>query len=624
MASAGSAFLLRLAFVSLLLLPVAVWGAVSVECEAGCRPVTACAGNASPYLLCLADRGTDVKLTWRVDTHLSDGQSLQVYAGNPARAAGIPERNISFAAEDGALIGSFTFKQDELDGALLVVTTLKSRDGESILSWIPFRISTEAETQESVEGPDAAGNWSVDVTPAFIQVSAGWRELPRTRAPRTRTWFSLAADPVLATDADLDGNVSGVPGLVMQVSAPWHAREDWKTKVQEVLGIPSNHAVKFESLHWEEKPDRVIDIPGVGPISLRNYYTVVTLFTNASIASYTAREMGRSGSTKYYAHETSASLKQVDHPLLWASYSLNDYSADNRLLGLLQEHVEGNGPSLGLGPVQRVNGDGGPAVYRAAFTVRVRPWSDETTSTMRQPQAGIVGIDVLAVRAGMGGIKVPGANATGVQTESICNVWTCNTDDGLASIDFNKPPRGWDISPPRSSTLSLSSQIPLMDGVKSIAERSADARASATLPHFPANAQFALATSLQAGALVRRGGFLGRRVDGIVPINSYAQYVVRFAVATFPGQELVTTDTPVMPSPEQIDVVTVTPKKKSISDRLTDWVRDNFALAGIAVIAAFIALLLLVPGFRSLVSAFFGFLASIFRAITPKGKDKEN
>jgi hypothetical protein len=608
-----------------LLLPALSLAAVSVDCAEGCRPVTACAGNATPYLFCLADRSSDVKLTWRVDTPLTEGQSLQVYAGNPARSAGIPVRSITFTADQGAQVGSLTLKSDEVGiGALLLVTTLKSRDRESILSWLPYRTSTEAETRESLGGTPPAGSWSVDVVPAFVQVSAAWRELPRTRDSRTRTWLSLTSDPMLATDADLDGSVAGVPGLVMQVSAPWHAREDWKSKLQEFLKIPEKHAVKFESLHWEEKPDRVIEgIPGAGPISLRNYYTVVTLFTNASTATYAARDMGLSGNNRYFAHETSAALKQVDHPLLWASYAQNDYSSDNHLLKLLQEHVQNNGPSLELGPVQRVNGDGGPAVYRAAFKIRVRPWSDDTTGAIPQPTAGIVGVDVLAVRTGMGSIKVPASNATGVQSESMCSLFNCGNDDGLASIDFNKPPKGWEVSPPQSSALSLSNQIPLLDGIRSVAERDPDST-SGVLPKFPATAEFALAVSLQSGALVRRGGFLGRRVDGIVPINSYAQYIVRFAVATFPGQEMVTTDTVVLPSADQIGVKTITPKKKSVSDWIKDWVRENLALSGVLLLAAFLVVLFLVPGFRSLVSAVFGMIAAFIRKITPKDKPTGN
>lgn len=597
--------------------PVAVQAATTVSCEAGCRPVTACAGNASPYLLCLLDRESDLKLGWSVDATLAEGESLHVYAGNPARGASIPERAVSFAADGARQAGAFTFTNADLGtGPLLVVTTLKKGGSEKLLSWIPFRTSTPAETGSLLAGADPAGNWSVDVIPSFVQVSAGWRELPRTRDTRTRTWLSLATDSMLASDADLDGTVSGVPGLVMQVSAPWPAREDWKNKVQQLLGVPENHAVKFESLHWEEKPDRTIEgIPGVGTVSLRNYYTVVTLFTNASVATYTAKDMGQSGSSRYFAHETSANLKQVDNPLLWASYSLNDYGADTHLLDLMRRHVESNAPSLELGQVQRINGDGGVPTYRAAFTLRVRPWADDSTRDIANPHAGVVAVDVLAVRAGLGGIKVPASNATGVAKDSLCGIWSC-ADDGLASIDFNKPPKGWEVSPPQASTLTVSGQIPLLDGIKSIAERSPDAVAGNQLPVFPAQAQFALGASLRAGALVRRGGFFGSRVDGVVPINSYAQYVLRFTVATFPGQQLASTDTAVVASPGEIALATVTPPRRTLGDRLKDWIREHFALSGFILLIMVAALVLLVPGFRQALSAFFGLIAAILRRLT--------
>jgi hypothetical protein len=236
---------------------------------------------------------------------------------------------------------------------------------------------------------------------------------------------------------------------------------------------------------------------------------------------------------------------------------------------------------------------------------------------MQQPQAGIVGIDVLAVRTGMGGIKVPGS-PSGVAS-ALCKVWTCANDD-MKSIDFTKPPRGYDVSPPQSSTLTISGQIPMQDGVSSIAERGLGQGAGAaahpaTPPKFPARTEFALVATLRAGALISRSGLFRTRVDSVVPINTYAQYVVRFTVATFPGQRLVSTDTPIVPSPSDLAVVTVPIIHKSLSQKIGEWIRDNFALSSTIVLVVFVALLLFVPGFRSLMSAVLGLFAQMLRAI---------
>jgi hypothetical protein len=606
----------RISLFAPLLLPAAAWATTTVACLEGCRPATACEGNAGAFLLCLPDRQSNLKLEWTVSDAPGPDEQLRVYAGNPVRAEQIPVRAVTFTPAGGGVTGSFTFSPEDVGGGpFLVVTTLVKGSSEKLLSWIPYRTSTPTETIHELEGPEPGSNWSIDVAPAFLQVSAGWRELPRTRDARTRTWFSLAQDSSLREDADLDGEMAGVAGLSIKPATPWAARENWKSRIEELIGDPDGHDVQFESLHWQESPDRVIEnIPGTGPIVLRSYYTVITLFTSASIANYTARDMGRSGSDRYFAHETSANLKQIDHPLLWASYSRNDYGADRRLLDLLREHYAQGRDSLELGSVQRVNGDGGPAVYRAAFTVRVQPWAEEGTN-VANPQAGVVGFDVLAVRTGMGGIRVPKTSERGVQ-KTLCQAWGCKEEAGLKSIDFNKPPKGWEVSAPQASTLSISGQVPIMDGVKSIASRDPNRPHVTTLPKFPAKAQFALAASLRPGALVKRGGLFGRRVDEMVPINSYAQYVVRMTVAMFPGQQLVANTSAIVASPSELDVVTVTVPKRTFGQWFKDILRENAAFVVVLMCAAFVALLLLVPGFRSLVSAVFGLFASIIRRLT--------
>lgn len=599
----------------------AALAATTVSCEKGCAPVTECKGNDTPYLFCLNEDEVDRKLvlTLTVDPAPAEGETLHVYAGNPARGAAIQENPVTFAAAGSGRAATLTFDFADVEKSpLLIVTTTRKGSSEKLLSWLPYRTSSRSETQELLAGADASGNWSVDIAPSYVQVSAGWRELPRTRDSRVRTWFSLAADPTLKDDADLDGAVSGVPGLVIAEAATWPAEQGVsKSEAEKFLDslLGKVHAQEFEGMHWEQKPDRTLDnIPGAEGAVLRNFYTAITMRTNASVATYTAEDMGQSGSSRYFAHETSLNLKQVDSPMLWASYSQNDYGTDRHLLDLLREHVDANRPSLELGPVLRVNGDGGAPTYRAAFTLRVRPWADDKTRAMPHPSAGIVGIDVLAVRWGYGGIQVPQSGTGGLTRKALCEVLNCS-DDGFATADFSKLPKGWEVSPYQASTLTSSGQVPLMPGVKSIAHRGPDEPAANALPKFPAESDFALSASLRAGALVKRGGFFGNRVDGVVPINTYAQYIVRVTVATFPGQELVSTDGAVIASSAEAGLATVLPPRKTLGDRIKAWIRDNLAISGFLVLAVVAVLAFLVPGFRQALSAFFGLIAALLKRL---------
>lgn len=599
----------------------------SVTCTAGCQSRTACDGDSSPNLLCLVDRASDVTLSWQIDHALGKNESIKVYAGNPLAASSIPERQVTFTQQDQTLRGSYTLRGDQLGkGPLLVVTTLAKGNDESLLAWIPFRTATPDETRARLAGPRAASEWAVDIVPSFMQVSSGTRDLPRTQDTTMTTWFSLAGMELPIADADLDGPSTGAPGLGIQAAQPWHAREDWREEILQRLQLPSKHSVSVEELKWDEMPDRTADFQGVGTVSLRNFYTVVTLFTNATVSNYSDHDLGHSGSGRYFAHETGARLKTPDHPLLWASYNPSDYGSDLKLLELLRRHVATQSTGvLGLGPILSASGDGGAPVYRVGFTVRARPWEDETTRDMKSRIAGIVGIDIAAVRSGIGEVLIPADKDTkGVSPDGDCGVWKCPPGN-TAAINPNDPPRHMDIESWQVSVATPPGQAPLIREIGSIAQRNVETAsaanpASKSLPdRFPADARFAVGANLRAGAVLRRGGIFDYRVDGVVPINVYAQFVVRIAVVTFPGTELPATDTPIVTSPKDLRIEIAPPQRGRFSKLFHDWVRDHFGLSigllAFLIVLAIFAVCVIIPG-CVLVGAVLQFFTAVIRRIT--------
>ncbi len=602
----------------LTLCAVAASAETRVTCATGCIPTPACKGDASPNLLCLADRRSDVTLEWHIDRKLEKNEALRVYAGNPLAETSIPERQVEFVQQADALTGRYTLSSDQLGkGPLLVVTTLAQGKKESLLSWIPFRTATPAETQVRLTDAPPASEWAVDIVPSFIQVSAGARELPRTQDATTLTWYSLAGMQRPITDVDLDGPTTGAPGLGIQAAQAWHARDDWRSEILQRLQLPSKHSVEVDQLKWDEMPDRTAQIPGVGTVSLRNYYTVVTLFTNATVTNYSDKDLGRSGSKRYFAHETSAMLNPPSHPLLWASYTQSDYGSDRGLLDLLRQEVAASSGQLNLGPLQQISGDGGPPVYRVAFTVRARPWQDETTTGMRNPIAGIVGMDIVALRTGVGEVRIPaGKDTTGVTLDD-CGVWKC--EPGTALVNFHDPPSHTDIESWQVSAATPTGQAPMIREIGSIGQRGPDAGEPSIPERFPPLARFAVGANLRAGALLQRSGWFDHRVDNVIPINTYAQFVVRIAVVTFPNIELTTTDTVIHTSPKDLEVAIGPTIKNSFSKLIRDWIRDHFGLSmtllGLLAVGVLILLCVLIPGCQ-LLAAIVGFFTALINRIS--------
>lgn len=567
-------------------------------------------------LLVLEPGATSITLEWMTNNNPSDAESqIRLYAGNPEFTDSVPDLGIvDFETAGDAWRYARPFDVDELGrGTFLTVLVRESGNRRQILDWTTHRLITRAEIERQREIRTSGGNWSVDITPALLQVSSGHGQLPRSTGGDERVWWPLWATEGNISDADLDGEDTGVAGIGVQVSTPWHARENWRDSIVEKLTGVEGHTTKFGALRWVEMPDQELRLGDERVIDVRHYYTIVTLHTNASVRAFSAKDVGRGGSKRYFSHETSANLKPPPDPRFWSSYSRRDHSADDSLLTLLREqNAAGSVP--GLAEIQTVDGDGGSTVYRVGLVASVRPWHVSSDEPVDGFVAGFVGIDLVAARAGLGSVRIREEGDGSL----ICPLLRCDSSD--QNLDLNEPPKGYAIAQPVASLDTISGKLPMSQGIPAMAQRDVprlgdDARTRdpadiVRLTNLPTQTRFAMGANLRAGALIRKGGLFGGRVDNVVPINAYAQFVVKMTVAMVPNSNIVANQETILPAPEELDVVTVVPPPRG----LFDWLSDFFALSGfvkfLIVGAIVLALIVLVPGLRRVISAMLNLVAA--------------
>lgn len=584
------------------------------KCHHGCEdPGT----NQSVNLLLRKAESTPVVIRWTAtENPQAAGQILMLYAGNPALQDAIPERGpLTFRATDtGEWEAIREFSGTELGrGTFLAVVTQRpkgsereaSGENEAILDWRAFRLLTKPEQQRKQQGVRPGGAGSVMVAPALLQASSGHGTLPPARGGDKQAWWSLADLDGNTSDLDLDGEQSGIPGLTLQVSTPWHgsATEDWMASVKEHLPGITGHQVRFGELEWRAKPPRTITLgKGKQPLDLRHYYTVITLFTNATVKSFSDQEAGGNHwfiDPTYFSHETSARLKQTDDPRFWASYSRREHSADPRLLQMLHRQVTRAGTVPGLGLIQRDDGDGGAATYTAGFYATVHPWESPATRKKGRVSAGFVGLDVVAARAGIGGLVSAGSAGTSALERVWCQVIRCGASG--QGLDLDQPPEGYHVTQAVASLATLSGELPMTQEDPELAERVVlpeDAPAQAegnvvqdVLAALPTRVRFGVSANLRSGALLQEGSW--GHVQNLVPINTYAQFVVKLTVAMVPQADMVTSDEAIFPLPaEMTNKITVQPEAKS----WWAWITKNplLLLTGAGVLIA--AILVVVPG----------------------------
>ena len=489
-----------------LLLPAPGVGAdsLTVECVEGCLPR---GEDPTLDLLLRSDPGSPLTLRWSSpENPAAPGETLTLYAGNPLLQDAIPDRGaLRFSLEGDRWSASFRATPEQLgSGTFLAIVVRKKGGDEEILDWRAFRLLTPGEQEQSREDAEPAGAWSLDVRPSVLQATSGRGELPRSVRSEDRVWWSLSRVGGETSDLDLDGETNGIPGLGVQVSTPWEAgvgQTDWKQKVLDRLTGVQGHTVRFEDLQWVEAPERKLE----GGLKLAHYYTMVTLYTNASVRSFDKKEVGGGGlftDPTYFSHETSARLKHTRDVRFWASYSRREYGADRHLLELLRRQASKSGSVPGLGLVQTDDGDGGSIVYRVGFVARARPWE---TPAAGQPQmaAGFVGVDVVAARAGVGGVTTQGTAGLGDLQKAWCQVVRCGGTSH--TLDLDEPPPGYEVAQPVASLSTLSGGIALSEGKPLVGQREVPPVGETPAPRLPHLTRFALAANLRAGALLRKG-----------------------------------------------------------------------------------------------------------------------
>jgi hypothetical protein len=580
---------------------------LAVRCERGCGDPGL---NRSLNLLLRQDAAQPITMAWETSRDpAADGRQVILYAGNPEGQDRIPARGrLEFREQGGTWRATRDFEPAELGrGTFLTVVTARPKnagedpDGsnERILDWRAFRLLTVAEARARVHGPDPPNGFSISVTPALLQARTGHGNLPRSQNADATVWWSLLGSEGNTTDLDLDGDNNGIPGLGVQVSTPWETRggQDWKSGVLDHLAGVDGHTIRFDGFEWHEAPDRTVTLDGIGDVKLKPYYTAITLHTTASVRSFSKDEVG-GASALSFSHETSAPLKNPDDPRFWASYSRRDYGADPRLLAMLQRQIQSQGSVPGLVGVQGIGGDGGTPTYTVGFYVAVRPWEEPPAG--RRFRAGIVGVDVVAARAGVGGLSSRGSGGAGTIGDVWCRVVRCGENN--RPLDLDRPPDGYRGASATASLQTIPGNLPLIDGDPEIAEKGL---VRSVLPNLPTRARFGVSAGLRAGALMREGWF--GSVKDVVPIDTYAQFVAKITVAMFPDVPVIA-DTDVT-IPSRADLA----KEITVPEPRPSWWRRHPLAALIGGLVGLAALVAIVPGGLTLLRSVFGLVVKLLQ-----------
>jgi hypothetical protein len=507
---------------------------------------------------------------WTSPTNpMSDRTAIRLYYGQPGQVVQLASEPIQFAPDaQSGFSATRRFTRDEL-GLHSFITVLVTSTSE-ILQWTAWTVRATAFPPE----PPPSANQSLDIRLGALHLDTARGPFPPSSQADGVVWQAVGEE---AVGYELDGDDTGSPAIHVSVSDSWtptdvgasSIKEALAQRIQKVVEI-RNHEVHFNDMQWTETEPEVIRYEGTtNAFERRHYYTIVTVWTDAR-----ARAIGN-GDAKRFAHETSAGTWSAEDVTEWASYVRGEYTADPQLLKLVKDYTRAGKaiPGFNHFPDMR-GGDGGDSTFSLRLIARLRPWAKNGDGPDDDPRfkAGIESFSVVGSRTGLGTAElVQSAEDKGV----LCNAFKLFCGDSkVASAEL---PKGWyrtdssaqltnaigNIaivqSPPQvaqfygsrgDQTLQELENV-LLAQYRGVMKGAVQLRSSGgtvvlydegghelqigsnvgvlKLSDLPAKAYFVLGARLRAGALVRKEGIFFPSYR-MIPVNAYAQYVVRTSV----------------------------------------------------------------------------------------------
>lgn len=352
----------------------------------------------------------------------------------------------------------------------------------------------------------------------------------------------------------------------------------------------------------------------------------------------------------------------------------SEFTADPRLLELIRDYTKRKQAIPGFTSVPSTSaGDAGSSTFSLRFLARVRPWARNGREAENDDgfRAGIESFAVVGSRAGIGtaqliqeseergafcdhvGLFCPDGH---VATASLAPDWyreaaSAHLTIGEGNVPIVQAPARVAMHYTRSalSAEHLAQYRSITQGALGLHTRGGEtvledsvgnvftvrSRAPVlALSQLPTSAYFVLGAKLQAGALVRKDGIFAPTYR-MVPVNAYAQYVIR--ISAIKDRTAVLTGAPTREVKDPVDFGEnqTTDAEPSWLQRLWNMIarlpallRIAFAVVALATVAAAIwfvaplrtAVAALLKVFKSLFDVFGALLSRLANAIRPARK----
>lgn len=541
---------------------------VSVEDNCGSGQLAQNDFTANAIVTTAAPQGCTVR--WVSPTAPVSGHTkITLYYGQPGQLTKLHTAPIEFTADaGGSFVASRRFSKEELGSQSFVTVLATSKD--EILQWTAWTVRATPIPAE----PEPAANQSLDIVVGAVHLDTSRGPFPPSRQAEGTVWAAARRE---AVGFELDGDDTGAPGIHVTISNSWSPtdvgvasiKEAVGRRIDQIAGITSGQ-VKLNGLEWQEtQPDLVRYEDATEDFERRHFYTVITIWTDA-----TARPLG-GRDPKRFAHETSASTWSAEEVTEWASYVRGEYTADPDLLALIERYVRADRaiPGFSHTPVRR-GGDDGATTFSLRFVTRLRPWVKGGDAPDDDPafRAGIESFAIVGSRTGLGTAELvqseeeKGAlcSAMGlfcgdqrVETAKLDKRWhreasSSQLTDGVGNIALvQSAPQIAQYYASREGSLDALRDVlaqqyrGVMKGTIGLKAQDAQTIVLADeggraiplaaqvprlkLSDLPTKGYFVLGAKLRAGALVRKDGTLFHTYR-MIPVNPYVQYVVRTSV----------------------------------------------------------------------------------------------